>query len=469
MRDLLSAVAYFNRVVNSLTIRPADNIIYANREYGTILKMKYVFNFLYLLAALISAPKFIYRRLRFGRYRAGWPQRLGKLKRKNPEKKSIWLHAVSVGEANASRTLVEKLSASFPQYEIVITTTTDTGFARASQLFAGKNLVSYFPFDFSFTMRRAFKNINPAAILLMELELWPNLVSIANQQNVPVIVVNGRISDRSFPRYKLIRPLIKKVFFKTSLILAQTEQYAGRFIELGAAADKVFVTGSLKYDTAQIADKVDGSDLLASKLGIKENERLLVAGGTGDGEEEILLKVYTAIISKPAFKDLRIAIIPRKPERFDSVGQLISSFNLPAARYSLLKEKADAMPPEKNAVILGDTMGDLRKFYSLANLIFVGRSLVPMGGSDMAEAAALGKCTIFGPHTFNFNQTVDDLLKEQGAIQIKNEQELSATIEKCLSEPGYAKKIARNGQNVIRKNQGATQKTLEHISKILRP
>ena len=429
--------------------------------------MKYVFNFIYLLAVLILAPKFIYRLLRHNRYRAGWPQRLGKIQRKNPDKKSIWLHAVSVGEVNASKTLVEKLLESSVEYEIVITTTTDTGFARANQLFAGKNLVCYFPFDFSFTMRRAFKNINPAAILLMELELWPNLVTIANQQNVPVVVVNGRISDKSFPKYRLVKPFIKKIFQKTTLVLAQTEQYAGRFIELGTPSGKVLVTGSLKYDTAQIADKVDGSSQLAAKLNINQNDQLFVAGGTGDNEEEILLKVYTELISQPAFADLRLAIIPRKPERFDSVAQLISRFNLPIVRYSRIKNNPDSPTPEKNTVILGDTMGDLRKFYSLATVIFVGRSLVPMGGSDMAEAAALGKCTIFGPHTFNFNQTVDDLLNEQGAIQVKNEQELLVATEKCLNEPQYAQKIARNGQNVIRKNQGATEKTLEQIKKLL--
>ena len=403
------------------------------------MKMTFVFDLLYFIAAILISPVLLYRMVRHKRYRAGWANRFGKICRKSPDKKSIWIHAVSLGEINAVKTLVNELDK-LPGFEIVISSTTDTGFTRAKELYGSKFTVIYFPFDLSFIMKRAFANLNPAICILVELEIWPNLVGIANRKNIPVVVVNGRIGNKSYPKYRAFRPVVKKIFQGITLTLAQSPEYAQRFIQLGAKADRVIVAGSLKYDTAQIADKVEGADRLAEGLNIRKDQRLFVAGGTGDGEEKIILEVYK-----------------KRQGSFESI------------RYSKIKNKTLNVANQSsiNAVILGDTMGDLRKFYSLASLIFVGRSLVPMGGSDMAEAAALGKCTIFGPYTFNFNQTARDLLEDKGAIQVKNNLELSEAIEKCLDEPGYAREIARSGQNVIRKNQGATKKTAGEIKAIL--
>ena len=428
--------------------------------------MRIIIYLLYLLAGLAYSPVVIYRAVRHKRYRTGWNQRFGKITRRSPTKKCIWLHAVSVGEVNAAKTIVKELKNKFGNFEIVISTTTDTGFARATNLFSENHQIFYFPFDFSWTMRRAFRNIRPAICLLMELEVWPNLVHIAQQSNVPVIVVNGRISDRSFTSYKRVLPLIRKMFDRVPLVLAQTDEYARRFKELGCPNEKVIVTGSLKYDTAQITNKIEGADVLAAQLNIG-NERLWVAGATGNDEEKILLDVYQNIKQQSRFSDLRLAIVPRKPERFDEVAQLIERTGFPLIRYSQIKNNTAPSPANNQVVILGDTMGDLRKFYSLAAIIFVGRSLVPMGGSDMAEAAALGKCTIFGPHAFNFKQTVDALLADNGAIMVKDKQELLQTMQKCLNDPDFAQSIAKNGREVIRKNQGATAKSIDQITKFL--
>jgi len=447
--------------------------------------MRILIDFLYLLAAIAIAPIALYRLIRHNRYRKGWAQRLGGITRKYPPKKCIWLHAVSVGEVNAATTVVKELRHKFTDYEIVVSTTTDTGFARANSLF-GKDLrVFYFPFDFSWVIRRAFRNIRPALCLLMELEVWPNFVQTARQSGIPVVVVNGRISDRSFAGYRRFRPIIKKMFAKVTLVLAQTDEYARRFKELGCG--NVIVSGSLKYDTADTDAKVPGADVLAAQLLEKFEIRnskfeipLWVAGGTGNDEEAILLDVYQQLKQDARFADLRLAIVPRKPERFDEVARLIRQKGFGLLRYGSIKELAaeGAKRAEKSiinhqssidAVVLGDTMGDLRKFYSLASIIFVGRSLVPMGGSDMMEAAALGKCTIFGPHAFNFKQTVDALLDDNGAILVNNKEELLGSMTKCLSEPDYAQQIAQNGRKVIIKNQGATKKTIEHISRLLVP
>jgi len=429
--------------------------------------MRFVIDLMYVLAALAYSPVIVLRILRQGRYRSGWGQRFGKLDRKEPQKKCIWLHAVSVGEVNAAQTLIAEIEKQFPDFEIVISTTTDTGFARAEKLFGTRLQVFYFPFDLSWVVRRAFERIRPSVCLLMELEVWPNFVFAAHARDIPVVVLNGRISDKSFSRYSKIKSVTRTFFGKIDMVLAQTQEYAQRFRELGCPADRVMVTSSLKYDTAQVADRVPGAETLAEQLNLA-GAKLWVAGGTGNDEEKIILDVHKSLLQEGKFHGLRLAIVPRKPERFDEVAQLIEQAGFPLVRYSRLKETGARAEANGAAVILGDTMGDLRKFYSLASMIFVGRTLVPMGGSDMMEAAALGKCTLFGPHTFNFRQTVDALLAGQGAIRVVDKDDLLKTMKQCLSEPDYASRIARSGQTVIKQNQGATARTMDVLRKLLK-
>ena len=428
--------------------------------------MRFIADVLYLLAGLAFSPVVLYRMIRHRRYRRGWGQRFGKIDRRRHDKKCIWLHAVSVGEVNAANTLLTELESRFPDFEIVISTTTDTGFARAQALFAENRAIFYFPFDFSWTIGRAFRRIDPSLCLLMELEVWPNFVRIAHRRGVPVVVVNGRISDKSIVQYRKIKRLTQTFFSKIDLVLAQTAEYATRFQTLGCPADRVVVTSSLKYDTAQVVDRIDGAEALAEELNLA-GQRLWVAGGTGNDEEKIILETYRGLLQDDRLADVRLAIVPRKPERFDEVAQVIEQMGFALVRYSRLKGTTDRIPDGSTAVILGDTMGDLRKFYSLATVIFVGRSLVPIGGSDMMEAAALGKCTMFGPHTFNFKQTVDALLADQGALLVRDGNDLLSALRKCLFEPDYAETIARQGRQVIVNNQGATARAVTHIAGIL--
>jgi 3-deoxy-D-manno-octulosonic-acid transferase len=427
--------------------------------------MSLLINTLYIIAVILYSPVVVYRMIAHGRYRTGWSQRLGRINRRSPGKKCIWIHAVSVGEVNAVRTLIDALKESQPDCEIAISSTTDTGMARACSLYEKQHSVFYFPMDFSWIMKKAFDRLNPNMILLVELEVWPNLASIARQRHIPVVVVNGRISDRSFPKYVKFRNIIGRMFKKVSLVLAQTQEYANRFIALGCDPSRVVVSGSLKYDTAQTDSNVPGADRIAQQIHL-ENDRLWVLGGTGPGEEQIGLDVFSQLKQSPGLEDLRLAIVPRKPERFNEVAAQIEKVGLDYVRFSRLKEN-NSHVEGKPAVILCDTMGDLRKFYALATVVFVGRSLVPMGGSDMMESAALGKCTTFGPHTFNFEQTVDVLLEGNGAIVVADRQELFDITKKCLNNPDFSAAIAAAGQKIIRQNQGATQKSLDAILKIL--
>ncbi len=427
--------------------------------------MKYILNLIYLLVLLLMSPKIMYRLIKHGRYRNGWDERLGKIRRKNAKKKCVWIHAVSVGEVNATKTLVESLQNKLPDFDIAISATTDTGYERAKKLYADSCDVFYFPFDISFIMERAFRYINPAVSLLMELELWPNMTAEAKKKNVPIVVVNGRISDRSFPRYKKIKPLVHKTFRCVNLFLAQSDEYAERFIALGGKKNKTIVTGSLKYDTAEISAKIAGSDELAELLDIGK-QRILVAGGTGPGEEKIILKVFKQLLENSV--SLKLVIVPRKPERFGEVAETIKNYGFETLKLSNAKAANKPQATDSNTVILGDTIGDLRKFYCMAEIVFVGRTMVAMGGSDMIEPAALGKFTVFGKHTFNFKQTVKALLDGNGAVRVATQQELFDTIYKAAKDRAWAEKIASNGQNVIRQNQGATEKSVNLIVKLLR-
>lgn len=427
--------------------------------------MRYLLNLLYGVAILLYSPKILFRMLHQDRYRAGWDQRLGRIERRCPEKPCIWLHAVSVGEVNATRTLIERLTEQLPGYEIVISSTTDTGLARARALYGTDYAVFYFPFDLSWVMARAFRRLRPSVILLMELEVWPNLTAMAHTRNIPVVVINGRLSDKSFPKYRKVRRLVSRMFRKVSLVLAQTDEYAQRFIDLGCEPDKVIVSSSLKYDTAQTDGAVEGADRLAAQINLGSG-RLWVAGGTGPGEEKMVLDAFAKLKQQPGLDDLRLAIVPRKPERFEEVAGLIDAAGFGYVRYSALKAN-DSTVTGRPTVILGDTMGDLKKFYALATVVFVGRSLVPMGGSDMMEPTALGKCTLFGPHTFNFRQTVEVLLAGDGAIEVADEAALYEQTLRCLKNTEDARRIAANGQRVIRQNQGATQKTVDAVAKLI--
>jgi len=309
--------------------------------------------------------------------------------------------------------------------------------------------------------------VRPVAVILMELEVWPNLISICARRGIPVGIANGRVTEeKSMRRFRkpVIRSLARSMFRQIAWVGAQDEAYAARFVELGVPADRVRVTGSMKYDTAAVADRVDGDEQLAKEIGIDRSQPLIVAGSTGPGEEEMLLDSWREIRSTSANAALQLAIVPRKPERFEEVARLIES------RGHLCIRRSRGGPGGENAVFLGDTMGELRKFYSLASVVFVGRTLIPMGGSDLMEVAALGKPMVYGPHVENFAEASEKLLQANAAVQVKSAVDLKAALERLLSNRSEADEMGRRAQDVVQANVGATGRTVELLlSKLGRP
>jgi 3-deoxy-D-manno-octulosonic-acid transferase len=415
---------------------------------------------LYTFAFILYVPILIYQSIVHKKVRRGWDQRFGHIPCRPSTKRRIWIHAVSLGEINATRTLTDQIRQRFPEFEIVISTSTETGYAAALRHYPD-NTVFRYPLDFSWVVRGVLNRVRPSAIILMELEVWPNLIELASVGRIPVGIANGRVTqEKSMRRYNkpLIRGVARKMFSRIAWVGAQDETYAARFRELGVPPERVNVSGNLKYDTADTAETVNDADELALSTGIDRTNPLLVAGSTGPGEEAILLDIFKRLSKK--IPGLQMAIIPRKPERFDEVARLIESKGFICVRRSACPENR-AASGSGDCIVLGDTMGELRKFYSLANAVFVGRTLVPMGGSDLMEVAGLAKPMCFGPHVENFSDVAEKLLQAHAARQVRNQAELEKTLELLIEQKSESAAMGQRARQVVMDNQGATTRTVD--------
>jgi 3-deoxy-D-manno-octulosonic-acid transferase len=356
-----------------------------------------------------------------------------------------------------------------PDHDVVISTTTDTGYARGCRLY-GEDRVFRYPLDFSRAVDRVLNRVRPSLIVLVELEVWYNLVRRAAARGIPVAVVNGRLTERSQRRFRRIRRIAGVMFRDLAWVGAQDETIAGRFRDLGVHPDRIEVTGSVKWDTTTLADSVEGADRLAAALGIRSDMPLWVCGSTGPNEETICLEAYARLLDTGV--SCSLAVVPRKPERFDEVADLIRSRGFHCVRRSERPDDTSG-PVERSpangrrTVILGDTMGELRKLYSLASVVFVGRSLVPMGGSDPMEVAALARPIIVGPHTANFAAPVA-AFNAAGAIRVvTGMDQLAAAIRELIVDPHAAREQGRQARQVVRDNQGATETTVERLLELV--
>ncbi len=422
--------------------------------------MRWLLNILYGGLLVLLLPVFLVAALRTGKYRQGWWQKFaGLVPRRTSQRPCLWLHAVSVGEVQLLGPFLQRFEAAFPAWDCVISTTTRTGFEVASRRYAPRT-VFYCPLDFSWAVAAAFRRVRPDALILAELELWPNLIDAAHRAGVPVAIINGRMSDKSYRGYRRLRWLLRRVLRKVHVIAAQDELYAERFRALGAAPDRVHVSGSLKFDGAQTDRHNDLTRSLARLWNVTDDDVVFLAGSTQEPEERVVLEVFQQLA--PGFPQLRCVIVPRHPERFDEVARELAGSGCRWERRSQLT--ADSSSSPRARVLLVDTVGELSGWWGLARIAFVGGSLGRRGGQNMLEPAAYGAAVSFGPNTANFRDIVQRLLAREAACVVRDPQELRAFVERCLTQPPFAAELGQRARQLVLEQQGATAKTVELLA-----
>jgi 3-deoxy-D-manno-octulosonic-acid transferase len=421
--------------------------------------MYLAYSLLLTLGLVVLIPHFLFQALAHGKYIAGLRQRLGAVPQLDG-KPVIWLHCVSVGETQAARPLAQRLKQAFPHHALVVSTVTLTGQTLARDVFRDQaESVFYFPFDWRWSTRRALKAINPAAVLIMETELWPNFLRECKARRIPVALVNGRISRQSYRRYKMIKFFLRRVLSCLSVAVMQSETDAERLLSLGMAREKLFTAGNLKFDS-EVAGELSGrTEELRQRFGLRSGAPLILAASTHSPEEELMLESIRQLRTKHG---VRLMIAPRRPERFNEVAALIQKSGLSWARKTNPPQPEDADAD----VILLDTIGELRATYSLADVVFVGGSIVDKGGHNVLEPAAAGAAVVTGAHTHNFHAVVD-LMVEAGALvqlpAVITTEEITNVFSNLLASPGDRDALGRRAKQLVTDNQGATDKTIKLI------
>jgi 3-deoxy-D-manno-octulosonic-acid transferase len=439
------------------------------------------FDIAYGLGVGVSAPYWLVKPSARKKVLSAFRDRMGNVVAfgRDPAKPAVMIHAVSLGEINATPALVRALKTANPAPHVIVSTTTETGYERARQLYGGVANVTVirYPLDFSRAVSRVLDVLRPDVVVLMELEVWPNFLRACVRRDIPVVLVNGRLTASSYRRYRMIKPVAAGMFRRLTGICVQDETYAKRFVDLGASPGRVLITGTMKFDTAEVAARVAGDDDLATAVGLFPGaEPIWVCGSTGPGEEQVILRAYRQLLARHS--RLRLVIVPRKPERFDEVAALIEDARFRCVRRSRTVGQSGAAGPVATPgqaavppVVLGDTVGELRKFYSLADVVFVGRTLVDLGpsqhGSDMIEPAALGKPVIVGRHTGNFAEAMNKLRAADAVMEVADEAALAQTVSVLLFSPDQAGPMATRAQAVVVKERGATLRNAEVIYGLL--
>jgi 3-deoxy-D-manno-octulosonic-acid transferase len=369
----------------------------------------------------------------------------------------IWAHAASVGEVVAVGNLIRALKKECPDYIFVISTLTSTGQAMARKLIPDARAFVYFPLDFSYVVGRVLDTIKPKLFIITETELWPNFIRAAKKRAIPIIVTNGRISTKSFRKYKMVKFLMKRVLENIDQFIMQSHADAARIIALGANPSTVTVTGNLKFDVGRhILPRSANSNLQSNKL-------ILVAGSTHRGEEEIILDVYGEI--RKSYPGVVLILAPRHMQRVGEVEKLLISRNLKFARRS---ELSSPFPSNSlNQIVLLDTIGELTHFYALARIIFVGGSLVPVGGHNILEPASLGKGVLFGPYMDNFEEIAQSFISRGAGRVVSNRENLLNSILQLLSNPEELEKMGRNALEIVKAHKGAAEKSAKLAKDLL--
>jgi 3-deoxy-D-manno-octulosonic-acid transferase len=435
--------------------------------------ISWLLNAIYLATIAALSPLIVWQSLRTGKYREGYREKLlGLVPRRDGNATCIWIHAVSVGEVNLVATLLRDLRSRHPDWQYVVSTTSRTGYELACKKYADFS-VFYCPLDFSWAVRAAMRRIRPTILVLAELELWPNLIAAAKRHGARIAIVNGRMSDHSFPGYRRIRPFVARVLKQIDLITAQNDESAERFRALGALAERVHVTGSLKYDGAE-TDRNNPRTLALSQLaGIRDQDIVFLAGSTQEPEEQYAIEIFRRLA--PQHPRLRLILVPRHPERFDAVAKLLDSSELPWQRRTELGSQPPAPPGVRDGyttskppaepgaaarILLVDTIGELSAWWGAAQIAFVGGSFGPRGGQNMIEPAAYGAAVSFGPNTWNFRDIVAALTAADAAATVETADQLESFVRRCLEDPLYVATIGTRAQKFVHSQLGATGRSI---------
>ena len=426
--------------------------------------------FLYSLATavvlLLCAPYFLYQAVRHRKYVGSLRQRLGYLpvSLNLDGDPSIWVHAVSVGEVLAARPIIAELRKQYPALRLFLSTTTRTGQQLARQSLTDLDDTFYMPFDWPFAVRQTLRRVNPRLFVMVESEIWPNLLRECRVMDVKTVVVNGRISHRSYPRYRLVKGWFCRVLANIDLFCVQGEETSRRLLALGADPARVVITGSLKFDALQtIPVPGRGPQRVLRFFRVRADRPVLMAGSTLKGEEEPVIRAFNRLRTTPGGQGALLVIAARHPERFDEVERLCRHEGLSTIRRTELPIDAE---PRVDAVIV-DTIGELAHLYQIATAVFVGGSIVPAGGHNILEPAAYGKAIVFGPHMQNFNEIAETFLANGAAVQVQGERELEHTLLALMGDPVRRARLGAAARALVVANRGAKDKTMAAIAQVL--
>ena len=430
--------------------------------------MRFLYNFFFNIGFALSAPFYFLKMNRRGNWVAGFGQRFGqydgKLKQALTNRRSIWVHAVSVGEVNICTRLVEALAIRLPLHKFVVSTTTSTGMAELQKRLPADVSKIYYPIDRRKHVQRALGFVNPEAMVFVEAEIWPNMIWGLQRRGIPYFLVNARISDRSFRGYRRAAFLFREFFAGFAGLGVQNDADAERLRILGAAADRIQVVGSLKFDGAGSGGVRLDVEALLIQLGVPPTARVLVGGSTHAGEEAILARVAANLRKK--YPDLFLVLVPRHHERGGEVGRELERMGMQFAYRSEITPTTRKSSGAVNCLLV-NTTGELRFFYARADVVFVGKSLTAEGGQNPIEPAALGKAVLFGPHMTNFPQVVPQFLSEGGAVQVQDAADLERQLDDLLANPSKRRELGQRGAAIVAANQGGLEKTVQMIVKEL--
>ena len=431
--------------------------------------MRTLYNILFTFFFILCSPYYFWRMYRRGNWLQGFAQRFGrydaKFKQAITNRHVLWMHAVSVGEVNICTQCIRAIERRLPNLKIVVSTTTTTGMEELHRKLPNHISRIYYPIDCRRFVSHALNTIRPEAIVLVEAEIWPNFIWRARAMGIPLFLVNARLSERSYPRYKLFGFLFRRLFRSFTGVGAQNEADALKLRQLGCRPEAIQVVGSLKFDAAKLDERrmLDVAGMLR-QLGVAEGARILVGGSTHAGEEAILAEQFLRLRSR--FPDLFLVLVPRHFERCSQVGRELQARGIQFVYRNELSSSSHFAPGRLECLLV-NTTGELKYFYEFATLIFIGKSLTASGGQNPIEPGALGKAMVFGPNMQNFAEVVHSFLTREGAVQVRGADELEKVIGDLLADERRREQLGRNALEVVRENLGAIERTVDMILKHL--